>query len=626
VSDETHTNILAYILRSNKFESGDVALPSDMDALGKLTIPKIPGMDYDPVVPVVKTPEQTALLANLPAVTDEMLRSPSPNDWLHWGRTYDGQSYSPLKQINKETVKGLETVWRAPLQSGSSMPMPVVHGGVMYLHTFPETVLAMDATNGDVLWRYKREGNFRPSKKMGLALHEGRVYTSTSDLHVIALDAKTGELVWDHKMELGHSPETYGKYVTRSAPLIAGDVVIQGTGGYRLAKGSFIVGIDRESGKEAWRFNTLAWPGQPGGNTWNDIPVEERNGGSCWQLGTYDPESNLVYFGVAPTYDTAPLLVPTDKEGHTNEGMYTNCTVALNADTGELVWYYQHMANDQWDLDWVFERQIATISIDGVMRKVVMNVGKVAILDALDAATGEYLFSVDTGMQNVISAIDPETGAKTYHPEVILNSETPCLICPNTDGARNWPPTSYSPQTKLSYVPVTEWCNEMSATGKGGGLLSTGVHLTQLPHPDASDGMLGRIQAIDLENQELAWNHDLVSPPISGLLATAGGVLFSGDLDPSLKAFDDATGELLWQAALGAAPSSGIVTYSVKDTQYVAVVVGAVNDYVRGMSSAYYSFISSSDTPSNASTEREAVIRMLGEAAIWVFALGGTGS
>ena len=157
LSEETYTNILAYTLRSNGFASGDVELPSDMDALGNITIPKLEGMEYDPVVPVVKSAEQTALLNNLPPVTDEMLRNPSPHDWLHWGRTYDGQSCSPLKQINKENVKDLKPAWRAPLLSGENMPMPLVHQGVMYLHTFPDTVLAMDASSGAVLWRYQRE-------------------------------------------------------------------------------------------------------------------------------------------------------------------------------------------------------------------------------------------------------------------------------------------------------------------------------------------------------------------------------------------------------------------------------------------------------------------------------------
>ena len=152
-----------------------------------------------------------------------------------------------------------------------------------------------------------------------------------------------------------------------------------------VPRGGFILAIDINSGEEVWRFNTIARPGEPGGNSWNGLPLDERSGGSVWHQGTYDAELNLIYFGVAPTYDTGPLLHPVDDEGVTSDALYTNCTIALDPNTGELVWHYQHVANDQWDLDWVFERQIVDMQIDGRRRKVVMNVGKMAILDALDA-------------------------------------------------------------------------------------------------------------------------------------------------------------------------------------------------------------------------------------------------
>ena len=194
------------------------------------------------------------------------------------------------------------------------------------------------------------------------------------------------------------------------------------------------------------------------------MPLEKRSGGSVWHQGTYDPELNLVYYGVAPTYDTGPLLIPVEKEGVTSEALYTNCTLALDGDTGKLIWHYQHMENDQWDLDWAFERQIATLPVDGKMRKVVMNVGKMAMLEALDAATGEYLFTIDPGVQNVIAEVDPNSGKKTYDPTQIPNSKTPCVICPGAYGARSWPQVAFSPRTRMTYVPIAEWCMGMSTT------------------------------------------------------------------------------------------------------------------------------------------------------------------
>jgi alcohol dehydrogenase (cytochrome c) len=540
-----------------------------------------------------------------------MLRNPSVNDWLHWGRTYKGQSYSPLKDINRNNVKDLKPAWRSPLLFGANMPMPLVNHGVMFLHTYPDTIIAMDASNGEVLWRYRREGLSQSTKKMGIALHDNRIYASTSDLHMIALDAKTGELVWDHEIDIQVPEEYRDRIFTRSAPLIAGNVVIQGTMGFRTPRGAFIVAVDRVSGKEAWRFNTVAWPGKPGGNTWNDLPVDDRNGGSVWQQGTYDPESNLVYFGVAPTYDTAPLLLPTDKKGHTNDAMYTNCTVALNADTGELVWYFQHTQNDQWDMDWAFERTIIELPTeDGSTIRAVVNVGKNAMLDALDAATGQFLFSVDSGAQNVITAVDPRTGAKTIDPSKMPNPDNPTVICPIMFGARSWPQTSYSPDTQFVYVPITESCFSMSETGKGGWLLTTGVEFGAALHPDLADGMMGRVQAIDVATRKLAWNADLVTPPSTGILSTGGGLVFSGDIAPSLKAFDDTTGELLWQMSLDGAPSSSLITYKVGTTQYIAVVVGMTNNHVRDITRHYRQW-SSADGESGG---RES-------ASIWVFSL-----
>ena len=612
LSDETYTDILAYILASNGFSPSDTSLPADMAALGKLIIPRLDGVQYDPDAPVVASSEQTERLENLPAVTDEMLRNPSPNDWLLWGHTYDGQNFSPLEQINKESVGDLAPAWRTTLREGASMPTPLVHAGIMFLQTFPDTVLAMDATNGNVLWRYQYEPKSgRSSQKMGLGLHGDKVLVPTSDLHVLALNAKTGTLIWDHAIATEAEGPRRGGYQLRSAPFVVGDKVIQGVTSSFVPKGGFILAVDLDSGEEVWRFNTIARPGEPLGNTWNGLPLEKRSGGSVWHQGTYDPELNLIYFGVAPTYDTGPLLHPVDKEGITSEAMYTNCTVALDVDTGKLVWHYQHMANDQWDLDWVFERQIVSVPINGALRKVVMNVGKMAILEALDAATGEYLFSVDTGTQNVITAIDPKTGAKTIDPQKIPDPSRPCLISPHAYGARSWPATSYSPETRLLYVPITELSMLLGKTGIP--LLSSGVRISSAEHPDSRDGMLGRLQAIDVANQKLAWTTDQVTPLSTSLLATGGGLLFSGDLDPSLKAFDVASGELLWQAKLDDAPSSSLVTYRVDDRQYIAVVVGMKNFHIDGLAQTYREFGEKSDEPNKDAPK--------GGAAIWAFSL-----
>lgn len=558
-----------------------------------------------------QTPEER--LASMGPVSSDMLEDPAPGDWLLWGRTYNGQNFSPLDVINRTNVQGLAPVWKTPLAAGLSMPSPLVHDGVMFLHTAPDTVLALDATTGQELWRHAHELEIGSTMKMGLGLGGGRVFAPTSDLHVIALDAHTGEKAWDHTIELSPPATNRAVFNLRSAPLVVGDKVIQGVTASAGPGGGFIVALDIETGEEVWRFHTIARPDAPGGNTWNDLPLERRTGGSVWDQGTYDPELNLVFYGAGPTYDTAPLRNPSEKPGVTNDALYTNATMALDADTGELRWHYQHVRNDQWDLDWAFERTIAMVNVDGRERKVVMNVGKMGVLDALDPATGAYLFSIDAETQNVITAIDPVTGEKTIDPNAMPDPSRSTVICPSPSGARAWPPTSYSPETGMLYLPLTEWCVRMG--NEGSPLLSSpGARLSDADHPDAvADKKMGRLQAMDVSGKKLAWRHDLESPISTSALATAGGVVFMGDLDPSLKAFDAGNGDLLWSAPLDANPNSILATYSVGDTQYVAVVTGLGNFHIGAMAPRYQKFRETHGLP--------ALAQVTGGPAIHVFAL-----
>jgi alcohol dehydrogenase (cytochrome c) len=485
-------------------------------------------------------------------------------------------------------VPKLKPAWRVPLGAGLSMPTPLAHDGVMFLQTIPDMVLRAgrlerrDPGGGSVhaVRAGEPEDGSRAGRRQGIR----------ADVRSPRGGPERGPaLVWDHEIATASQTSARSRYQIRSAPLVVGNKVIQGVTASFSPGGGFIVGMDIESGKEMWRFNTIARPDEPGGNSWNGLPLDRRSGGSVWHQGTYDPSLNLIYFGVAPTYDTLPLLQPSGDAGVTSDALFTNCTIALNPDTGKLVWYYQHVSNDQWDLDWVFERQLVEMTIDGRQRKVVMNAGKMAILDALDAATGEYLFSVDAKTQNVITSIDPKTGVKRINLEKWPDPKRPAVICPAISGARSWPPTSYSPQTTLLYLPLTEWCQNFGAVGFK--LLTSGVGMMPAVHPDAADGTMGRLQAVDVAGRKLAWVHHQRAPFSASVLATAGGVLFAGDLDPSLKAFDAATGKLLWQAALDDLPSSSIITYGAGTTQYVAVVMGLRNNHINDLSGTYNAFL-----------------------------------
>ena len=609
LDDATYTNILAHLLKSNGIDPGD-ELPADAVALKEIKVPLKPGQETEPDAPVEASEAQRALLENLPPVTDEALNHPPAEDWLRWGRSNNGHHFSPLTQINKETIANLKPAWRAPLRPGMTMASPVVHEGVMFLHTFPDTVLAMDAATGDVLWRYQYKESSRSTSKLGVGLHGDKVFVPTSDQHVLALNAKSGELIWDHEIDMQAIGTGIGGYQLRTPPFAIGNKIIQGVTASFMPKGGFIVALDQETGEEEWRFNTIARPGEFGGDTWNDVPLEKRSGGSVWHQGAYDPELNLLYFGVAPTYDTGPLLHPVNKEGVSCDALYTNCTLAINPDTGELIWHYQHLSNDQWDLDWAFERQIVNVPINGEMRKAVMNVGKIAVLEALDAKTGEYLFSVDMGIQNFITAIDPKTGAKTIDPDKLPSPERPCEVCPSAVGARSWPSTSYSPQTQMLYVPIAESCMRLGPDGMR--LLTSGVGIVQTLHPESGDGQMGRLQAVDVANQRLAWVSEQEAPLSTGALATAGGLVFAGDLDPALKAYDDTTGELLWQTVLDDLPTSNLVSYSVDGVQYIAVIVGFSNLHVDGILDPFNKMMKE---------QGKSYEPRRGGAAIWAFAL-----
>jgi alcohol dehydrogenase (cytochrome c) len=512
------------------------------------------------------------VLNRLTPVTDALLANPPAEDWLIWRGGYGSLGYSALDQINRQNVAQLSLAWRTPLEAGSNMATPLVHDGVMFLLSTADTMLALDARSGATLWTYKHPLTTPANAKMGIALAGNKVLIPTSDMHVLALDNKTGALLWDHAItdrSTGRIPLSL-----RGAPLIAGGKLIQGINATMAPGGGFIVALDLETGDESWRFYTVARPDAPGGNTWNDLALEQRSGGSVWVAGSYDPELDLVYFGAAPTYDTAPLMHSLNKAGVSNDALYTNTTLALRPATGELVWHYQHIANDQWDLDWAYERQVLEMPINGVTRKVVLTAGKMALYDVLDAASGDYLFSADMGIQNMITAVDPVTGAKILHPNAIPNAETTHLLCPMALGGRNWPAASINPQSRVLYVPLSEVCFNGGRAGSGSrALLSSGVVMDPAPMPD-SDGNFGRVQAYNLNTREPLWNFREMVMSTSAILATAGNIVFVGALDKSFKAFDDSSGEVLWQTDVGDIPASFPITYSVAGKQYVAVVVG----------------------------------------------------
>jgi len=581
-----YTHILAYILEHNGLAAGDAALPAEVAALASLTIPtsELSNTGAEPSAPLLYNSDgplvSSSRLDTLTAVTDDMLLSPSADDWLNWRRTRDAYGHSPLDQINKDNIEDLQLAWSWSPPQGENMMTPIVHDGVMFAYSYGDVLQAIDAATGELLWSFQREleDGKSPDMKKGAAIYDDKIVIATSDIHLIALEAKTGKIVWDHKVDGGGEDS----FLFRSAPLIAnGKAIIGLTGRVAVEGGDFIFALDMDTGEEVWRFYTIARPDEPGGHTWNGLPLEERNGGSIWIPGSFDADLNLVYFGPAPTYDTNPLRSPHPDPSMTRDALYTNSTVALDADSGELVWYYQHISNDQLDHDWAFERQIMDLRINGVNRKAVVTGGKLAIFEALDAATGEYLFSFDLDMQNVVTEIDTRTGRKTVSPAAIpeldqvISQYSMPGICPDWLGARNMQSTAYNPDTKMLYIPISDTCLDDDS----------GERWQKYPD-DATKGSWGIIKAVNLETQEVVWEQRQSGPQASANMTTGSGLLFIGSVDRWFKALDQDTGEVLWERKLDNALNSYPVTYRVDGKQYVAVATNTGGIHTRTMKSA----------------------------------------
>jgi alcohol dehydrogenase (cytochrome c) len=513
---------------------------------------------------------QDSPIDSITTVTDEMLTNPPDGDWLMWRRTYDGWGYSPLDQINKENVGELELVWSWGMSPGRTQETPLVHDGVMFLQNADHRIQALDAATGDLIWEYQHElpTGVNPGGERSKAIYGDTLIVATRDAHIIALDIKTGRLVWDQQVADHRKGFSYS-----SGPIVANGVIIQGMTSCSNAQpgGCYFTGHDPETGAELWRVHTIARGDTPEGNSWNGVPVENRYGASAWISGSYDPEQDLVFAGVGQVYpwntEIAGLVPPSDDPNVTNEALYTNSTLAIDPKSGDLKWYHQYLATDSLDLDYVYERMI--------FDDMIVTTGKLGIIEAINRTDGKWLWAKETVPQNVVLSIDPETGKKEINPEVIPVIGETTFNCPADPGARAWQATSYSPRTGAIYLPMVEFCSNTTVNPLDPGQIYTSGGLqtfSRVPHPD-SDGNIGQVRAVKLDDQSDMWEHRQYAPVTTSTLPTGGGLVFVGTLDRKLLAFDDESGEVLWESGkLSNALESFPITYEANGKQYVAVV------------------------------------------------------
>jgi len=582
--EASYAALTALILQENG-ASASAVLPPDPAQLAGIMLPAAPaqarresavGGLSTRVHPLPPGPEIPDRFAQFTPVTQAELATPAAEDWPAWRRSHLGLGYSPLTQIDTSNVSQLRIAWAQALPAGVNMNEPLVRDGVLYVFGFGDQVFAFDAASGRQLWRYQRklpQGAALNSKKT-IALYGDKLYAATSDNHLVALDARTGRPVWDVLVTDRPGMRNPG------GPLVADGVIMQGMAN-TSAGGGIIAAFDAETGQHLWTFDTVAKPGQPGGDTWNGQPGDERKGGSVWTSGSYDPVNKLALWGVGNTYDTAPLR--DLKPGQNNDALFTESTLAFEPRTGKLVWYYQHNRNDQYDLDWVFDRVVGTLEVDGAPRRVVITGGKSGLFDALDARTGKYIKTVDMGFQDYIDHIDPVTGDKRVKAGMTPGRDKgPVFMCPHGGGGRNWSPTSYVEATQTLFVNARDVCTDLTPSSNGGGLLTTGVNAVYAPPPDG-DGNYGILQAIDMRSGKVLWETRQRQTPDMGILTTAGGLLFTGWMDRQFVAYDQKTGKELWRTGVTGVPNASAITYSVDGKQYVAMVTGAGNPLSLGI-------------------------------------------
>ncbi len=528
-----------------------------------------------PAGPAVPAPKITP-------VTDAMLQSPDPNEWLMWRRTLNGWGFSPLDQIKRTNVKDLRMAWTRGLTLGTQEGTPLVHNGVMFIPNPGDDIMAVNATTGDLIWEYKRKlpEGVRGKTNRAMAMWGDTLINSSSDNFIYAIDMATGKLVWETPVL---NPKM--RAPTSGGPIIANGKVITGRQCQPDATrdSCVVTAHDAKTGKELWRFHTIPGPGEPGDESWGGVPMEQRWHVGTWMVPSYDPELNLVIIGTSVTIPAPKFTLA----GADKQYLFHNCTLAINADTGKLVWYYQHIV-DHWDLDHPFERLLVDTVVapsasevrwinpkvkPGERRKVVTGIpGKTGVVYTLDRQTGEFLWARPTVAQNVISNIDAN-GKVTVNPEVIftkINDER--FVCPGSNGGKNWPAGAYSPVTNMMYMPLQNLC--MTATTTTDQRDPSKVYgVNMKPEFAIGADKVGTVWAIAADTGKTAWKHEQRAGTLS-LVATGGGLVFGGDANGRFKAYDDRTGQVLWEAIVGSASSGYPITYSVGGKQYVAIITG----------------------------------------------------
>jgi alcohol dehydrogenase (cytochrome c) len=532
--------------------------------------------------------------ARVSPVTDAMLVKPPAQDWLMWRGSLNAWGYSPLTQVTTGNVNQLQLVWTRGLETGPQEGTPLVHDGVLYFPNPGDLIQAIDAASGELIWEHRHPlpadiDKFinAPLINRNIAMHGNLVIDTTADGALYALDARTGQEVWstqvlDYKRGIHHT----------SGPIVADGKVFSGRGCEPLPESGpedcVVTAHDAATGRELWRRRTIPGPGEAGDETWGDVPYAERKHVGTWMPPSYDPELKLLFIGTSVTSPAPKFLLGGNDKQH----LYHNSTLALDPQTGRIVWYYQHLI-DHWDMDHTFERILVDTEVApsksevawinpairaGQTYKVLTGIpGKTGVVYTLDRRTGTFLWARPTVPQNIVESIDGSTGVVKVSPAVQFNAKgDTATVCPNANGGKNWPAGAYSPLTRTMYFPLQNTCmrvevniasrRERSAYGfRSSGQIAPGTQ------------NVGTIYGISTVTGRTEWKFEQRAATMS-LLTTGGGLLFGGDVAGRFRAFDQKSGRILWEVNLGSQVTGFPVSFAVGGRQFIAVSTGqAVN-------------------------------------------------
>ena len=559
IQKEDYSNITSYILNFSNKESDnnqDWVVFSDPSTVDK---PE-----------ERKSLFENRVIKNFKDISDKDINYPEENDWTSWRRTPLGFGYSPLEQINKDNVQKLKLSWSLTMNEGSNQGTPLISQGVMFLTHPGNMIQAINAANGKLIWEYKypypKDSMLLGGPTKNIAIYKDKVYMATYDAALIALDIRTGKLLWknvkaDYKDGYTHS----------SGPIIANGVVISGINGCEryIAAGCFITGHDPDSGKEIWRTSTIALSGDINGSSWGNTPDIFRAGSDTWIAGSYDPQLNIFYIG---TSQAKPWVAASRGMSPNEKALYTNSTLAMNPQTGKILWFFQHIQGETIDMEVGFERILADIDD----KKLLLTIGKDGILWKLDREKGHFIDLKETINQNIYKKVDRNKGRVFYREDILLSKiDTPFSACPGIYGGHNWQAVSYDPESHLMVIPLHQLCADMIGRyveqKEGGGGYGGNSRNYKM---DNTNGKVGKLVTIDIKNMEKIWQYEQDAMFLTGSLSTSGGLTFIGDLDRKFMAFDTKTGKLLWNTTLGSALHGFPVTYAVNGKQYLAVQTG----------------------------------------------------